>query len=195
MKREILLKTGMFLIAAAGILALSPVNTEAAARHKWKTYYDTKEMQENAGTEQVWVVEQEAYDEPVYETVSYGECGTCKERFDTYQEWAQEHALALLEKGDPTHGHYIIHSYQKKTGEVIHHDEVGHYETTDVTKTVYYRRAAGKYCLDCYKVRAYSRKGKWKKYSPARTGKFLTTEHLKMLGSLRSLRKALPQST
>ena len=184
MKREILLKTGTFLIAAASIIALSPLNAEAGTKHKWKIYYDTKEVQENAGTEQVWVVDQKAYDEPVYEQVHYVECGTCGAKFNTIQEWARDHAFALATKGDTSHGHCLFYEYQQKTGEVIHHDEVGHYETKDVTKTVYYRRAAGKYCLDCYKVKKYNRKGKWKKYSPTTAGKFPTTEHLKTLGSL-----------
>ena len=183
MKREILLKTGTFLIAAASIIALSPLNAEAGTKHKWKIYYDTKEVQENAGTEQVWVVDQEAYDEPVYKDTSYIECKKCGKTFENiyeYETFVKERCTA----GDYSHGSYLIHFLRQKTGEVIHHDEVGHYETKDVTKTVYYRRAAGKYCLDCYKVKKYNRKGKWKKYSPTTAGKFLTTEHLKTLGSL-----------
>lgn len=90
-------------------------NNQQSHTHSWVQQYTTVYHEEVGHSEQVWVVDAQAWDEPVYEGhYICNKCGTD------------------LGRGDPT-----AHSAQCKSGyhvEMVqvgttHHDEVGHYES------------------------------------------------------------------
>ena len=120
--------------------------------HKWKKIYGKKKIV--AGTEKVWVVDQEAYDEDEIGTEGYAvRCKDCGREFATYQEWIDfTHGEAA--KGDYSHGGYTVLLRFVVVG-TIHHDEVGHWET----KNIYEKRKYVKYkvCKKCGKRKRVSK--------------------------------------
>lgn len=90
-------------------------NNQQSHTHSWVQQYTTVYHEEVGHSEQVWVVDAQAWDEPVYE--GHYICNKCG---------------ADLGTGDP-----IVHiiecksSYHTESVQVgtIHHDEVGHYES------------------------------------------------------------------
>lgn len=78
-----------------------------------------------AQTEKKWVVDQAAWDEPVYETVEREICNTCGKDVTGF---ANQH---LLDSGRGGCQSWRTEVKTIQTG-TIHHDEVGHYETVTV---------------------------------------------------------------
>ncbi len=106
--------------------------------HQWAA--ETKQVYHEAVTQQVWVVDREAWEEPVYEeqpvymTIEKTRCKYCGEEFLLHSDW-KEHRNALIDAGDYTHGSYEVvwdavqtGTQTVQTGTIVHPEE-GHYET------------------------------------------------------------------
>lgn len=118
--------------------------------HSWEAVYTTVHHDAVTHEEQRWVVDKEAWEEPV-KTCHYicHHCkdGTCKRcatlgitqyEFDTFEEF-DEHRWACL---DPEDGSASGSCFSSSSIEVvdhyIHHDAVGHYETVIITDSEAY---------------------------------------------------------
>lgn len=90
-------------------------NNQQSHTHSWVQQYTTVYHEEVGHSEQVWVVDAQAWDEPVYE--GHYICNKCS---------------ADLGTGDPTaHSIECRSGYHTENVQVgtTHHDEVGHYES------------------------------------------------------------------
>lgn len=89
--------------------------------HTWYAVYST--VHHDAVTEEAWVVDQSAYDEPVYQPMIFCRCGATFGSWDAYVA----HSDSYIDTSD-----WSNHS-SCSSGEAIvgyeHHDETGHYET------------------------------------------------------------------
>lgn len=109
----------------------SPAPAPAAHAHAW-----VERTHEEPVYDQRWVVDQAAWDEPIYETQYYCVC-------DDGAEFLDPHA-ASMHVGE-TGGGYSTRQRQVQTGSV-HHDEAGHYESVQTgTRTV----SDGYVCTGC----------------------------------------------
>lgn len=108
--------------------------------HNWEPVYETVHHDAVTREEQVWVVDKDAWDEPVY-TKYYvciqcdrGMCEHCREKGIEENEFISgdaldEHQYACLDEG----GRCSSSTTRKKITGYTHHDEEGHYETQTVT--------------------------------------------------------------
>lgn len=127
--------------------------------HNWVA--QTKVVHHDAVTENVWVMDSAAWDEPVYEEQPIYElqatgvrCKRCGAVFSTVSEW-NNHSEAMSEQDDWSHGAFetILENVQVGTQTVqvdtIHHDTTGHVETKvisaawDETVTTSYKCSCG----------------------------------------------------
>ena len=92
--------------------------TEAGWRAEGVAWYGLR-----AVDKKTWVVDQEAYDEPVYEEQTQYVCSQCGKTFSSEEDYMSHDAYD--ENFDSTWHTEYIHI---QTG-TIHHDEVGHWET------------------------------------------------------------------
>ena len=122
--------------------------------HEWVDV--TEVVHHDAVTEEVWVVDEAAWDETVNKTETQ-EVAKCKCRcgmlFDSSADW-DEHALSYLDDVDELDNHsgwtrvYVTEEVVVGT-ETIHHDEVGHYETRTVTEAYDETVVTGQKCSKC----------------------------------------------
>lgn len=140
--------------------ATQPSQQEQPAHtHTWVDVTET--VHHDAVTEQVWVVDQPAWDETVEKTeekqVEKCQC-RCGAIFDSDDEWFA-HSEAILDADDQNG----TNEWQYHTGwsatfvyeevvvgtETVHHDEVGHYETKTVTEAWDETVVTGQKCSEC----------------------------------------------
>ena len=119
---------------------------EANASHTHSWVEQTQTVHHDAVTQQVYVVDQEAYDEPVYTWYDISICKHCGAEFFTGLECAEHCALGSCNNGYGTT--YYTKSYQEQTG-TTHHDEVGHYETQTVQAAYDETVVTGYVCSTC----------------------------------------------
>ena len=130
-----------------------PVHT-----HNWVEQTET--VHHDAITTNVYVVDVEAWEEPVYEErpvyeeVERIECFECEELFAWYDDYIA-HDKACRENGDSWHGSYSVIWIEVQTGTeivqtgTIHHEEVGHWEP-QVYKEAYDETVVTGYiCSEC----------------------------------------------
>lgn len=142
--------------ATENILSQRMIVTEAkcssCTHHHWKNIYGIKKVV--AGMKEVWVVDQEAYDEDEIGTEGYAvrckDCGREFANYDDYVEFVKERGAA----GDYAHGCYEVLLHFTVVG-TIHHDEVGHWETRRTYKTKKYVKY--KKCTKCGRRKKVSR--------------------------------------
>ena len=156
---------GAIVIVVSVVVALSaleylvPQNTVIAEaktcsckHHKWKKVYGRKKVV--VGTKEVWVVDEEAYDEDEIGTEGYAvrcrDCGREFAQYDEYVAFVKERGAV----GDYAHGCYEVLLRFVVVG-TIHHDEVGHWET----KNIYEKKKYVKYkvCKKCGKRKKVSK--------------------------------------
>lgn len=127
--------------------------------HEWVDV--TEVVHHDAVTEEVWVVDQEAWDETVEKTeeqeVYKYEC-RCGLLFSTQPEW-EAHSFQWADYDDENgtnefQNHYScsgVYVYETVVvgTETIHHDEVGHYETRTVTEAYDETVVTGQKCSKC----------------------------------------------
>lgn len=123
---------------------LSDPTGEEEHVHEWIPVTNT--VHHDAVTENVWVVDSAAWDEPVYETRNVVICNGCEGIFTKYDDWVA-HCHNHTENNDLTHGSYRIEPHETQIN-TIHHDEVGHYETKIVSPAWDEEVSAGYRC-DC----------------------------------------------
>ena len=97
--------------------------------HEWIS--TTQTIHHDAVTKKVWVVDEEAWDETLYETRDFVICNGCEHEYARYEEWC-DHCDEHFDKGDMTHGSYRIEPRKNENG-IKHHKEEGHYEKQIVT--------------------------------------------------------------
>lgn len=107
--------------------------SETTHTHNWEAVTET--VHHDAVTEQVWVVDQEAWDEEVWSDRCV--CNKCGKYMYTQEDLDHIHECKSS---------YHSESYLK---EVIHHDEVGHYETKTVTEAYDEVKTVGRKCTSC----------------------------------------------
>ena len=115
----------------------------------------TEVVHHDAVTEQVWVVDEAAWDEEVNTTelqqIQKYEC-RCGIVFDTPSEW-EAHLMSFdPQEGMTNHSGWtsVYVTEEVVTGtETIHHDEVGHYETRTVTEAYDETVVTGQKCSKC----------------------------------------------
>ena len=104
----------------------TPTSTPATVHtHEWEPYI--QKITFDAVTEELWVVDQEAYEEEVavYEYKSIARCACGAEITDDPGSHLKEHAM----NGDP-YGSWRSEYVKVQTGtKNVYHEEVGHYET------------------------------------------------------------------
>ena len=138
----------------------SQTSQSASCDHEWVDVTTT--VHHDAVTEQVWVVDQAAYDEEVVieaawdEEVETGEwqyvCASCG--FATQSESELDnHLVATLEDPNHTGSYYsapvTTTVHHEAVTETVHHDEEGHYETK-VTQEAYDETVVtGQKCSKC----------------------------------------------
>ena len=134
-------------------------NNKPGHTHNWVA--QTKVVHHDAVTENVWVMDSAAWDEPVYEEQPIYElqdtgvrCKYCGAVFSN-EDGFESHSIACMEQGDYNHGSWevIIENVQVGTQTVqvgtIHHDTTGHIETKivsaawDETVTTGYKCSCG----------------------------------------------------
>ena len=121
--------------------------------HTWVDV--TEVVHHDAVTEQVWVVDQPAWDETVEKTeeqqVQKYEC-RCGSVFDTSDEWLAHTESFDWETAADYHDGWTA-TYETEEvvvgTETIHHDEVGHYETRTVTEAYDETVVTGQKCSKC----------------------------------------------
>ena len=128
---------------------------QPAHTHTWVDVTET--VHHDAVTEQVWVVDQPAWDETVEKTeeqeVQKYEC-RCGQVFDTEAEWGAHSDWYVDNDFDNMDYHtgwtavYVTETVVTGT-EIIHHDEVGHYETKTVTEAYDEEVVVGQKCSEC----------------------------------------------
>lgn len=156
MKRALVfMLLGLLVIAMTGSISEETVVAKRSnqdyckkhRKHHWKKI--TKKIRHKAKKKKVWVVDQKAYDEPIYKERNMVIC-ICEKEFKFYDEWVA-HCDAALDDGDLTHGSYRIEPRQIKIG-TKHHAEQGHYKWKVIKpvwtekKVVGYRCHCGKRC-------------------------------------------------
>lgn len=114
--------------------------TEAPHTHTWEA--QTKVVHHEAETKQVWVVDKEAYDEPVYE--GHVICNGCGKDFGPDGSYSEDEFMIHLLTCDP--GSYHVKSVKVGT---IHHEAEGHYETQVVTPAWDETVVTGYVCSGC----------------------------------------------
>lgn len=121
--------------------------------HEWVDV--TEVVHHDAVTEQVWVVDEAAWDETVNKTetkeVSKYEC-RCGQVFNTEDDW-WSHVMSFdFEEGATNHSGWTSVTVTEEVvvgTETIHHDEVGHYETRTVTEAYDETVVTGQKCSKC----------------------------------------------
>ena len=115
--------------------------TQTAHEHSWNPVYKTVHHDAVTESEQVWVVDKPAWDEPEYKVVYV--CLQCENNKCPY---CIEHGTQLAETYSFEESYDHIYNCainygicdntttRKKIIGTIHHDEEGHYETSTVTK-------------------------------------------------------------
>lgn len=132
-------------------------STQTAHEHSWNPVYKTVHHDAVTESEQVWVVDKPAWDEPEFTYVDVclicekGECDFCKKNglnqveYATYDEMS-EHRFYCMEHGGKCNNSQT----RKKIIGTIHHDEEGHYETkTNIIKEAYDEQVIDHYECDC----------------------------------------------
>ena len=114
----------------------------------------TEIVHHDAVTEQVWVVDEPAWDETVekIETkqVEKARC-RCGQLFDSGDEWIA-HSDAFDDDEWENHSGFtnVFVTEEVVVGtETIHHDEIGHYETKTVTEAYDEDVVVGQKCSEC----------------------------------------------
>lgn len=119
-------------------------STQTAHEHSWNPVYKTVHHDAVTESEQVWVVDKPAWDEPEYKVVyvclqcENNECPYCIEHgtqlAETYSfEESYEHMYNCATHWGADGGRCSNTTTRKNIG-TVHHDEEGHYETSTVTK-------------------------------------------------------------
>ena len=128
-----------------------------AHEHSWEAVYTTVHHDAVTHEEQRWVVDKEAWEEPVkryVEICRHCKDGTCKRcaalgltqyEFDTIQEFYKHQDACLDEDGS-----CFSSTYREVIDHYIHHDEEGHYEIyTVVDKDAYDEQVVTGYKCSC----------------------------------------------
>ena len=134
----------------------SQQQTQESAPAHVHTWVDvTETVHHDAVTEQVWVVDEPAWDETVDKTeekqVQKYQC-RCGEIFDSGDAWDAHWASFDWETAADYHdGWTSVYVYETVVvgTETIHHDEVGHYETKTVTEAYDEEVVVGQKCSEC----------------------------------------------
>lgn len=106
-----------------------------AHTHTWEKLTET--VHHEAQTEKVWVVDQAAWDEPEYVWGTI--CNVCGSPITTQDEGIYHQVNC--------HGSYG--SGWVPTGNTIHHDEVGHWETKTIKDAYTTQKEVGRKCKTC----------------------------------------------
>ena len=119
--------------------------------HNWEPVYDYIPHEEVK--EKVWVVDKDAWDEPVYTKYyvclqcEYGECDYCNEHglrqneFLSFEEKKAHQYNCAINGGSCSNS-----TTRKKITGYIHHDEEGHYETVTVSEAYVEQKLVGYKC-------------------------------------------------
>lgn len=125
---------------------------EASHVHQWEDIIAT--VHHEAVTEEVWVVDQEAWDEtvPLYETIQTEKCRCrCGMLFDTAEEqWA--HAESFSDEEWEQHAGWtseVVTEEVPAGEEVIHHPEEGHWEVRTIQEAWDEAVVTGQRCAIC----------------------------------------------
>lgn len=132
-------------------------STQTAHEHTWNPVYKTVHHDAVTESEQVWVVDKPAWDEPEYKVVYVclqcedGVCPYCNEHglrqaeFDTFEErYNHTYNCAI------SYGICDNSTTRKKIIGTVHHDEEGHYETkTNIIKEAYDEQVIDHYECTC----------------------------------------------
>ena len=119
--------------------------------HEWVDV--TEVVHHDAVTEEVWVVDEAAWDETVNKTenqqVRKYQC-SCGQVFDSTSDW-ENHVFANEDNIDAHISWSSIYVDEEVVvgTETIHHDEVGHYETRTVTEAYDETVVTGQKCSKC----------------------------------------------
>ena len=129
-----------------------PQAEEASHVHQWEDIIAT--VHHEAVIEQVWVVDQEAWDEtvPLYETIQTEKCRCrCGMLFDTAEEqWA--HAESFSDEEWEQHAGWtseVVTEEVPAGEEVIHHPEEGHWEVRTIQEAWDEAVVTGQRCAVC----------------------------------------------
>lgn len=115
----------------------APQQPQTQHTHTWVA--QTTTVHHDAVTEQVWVQDSAAWDEPVYESHNF--CNGCGQDFGSGVSDA--FAIHLLSCGS---GSY--HAERVQTG-TVHHEATGHYETKTITAAWEEPVTTGYVCSEC----------------------------------------------
>ena len=125
---------------------------EASHVHQWEDIIAT--VHHEAVTEEVWVVDREAWDEtvPLYETIQTEKCRCrCGMLFDTAEEqWA--HAESFSDEEWEQHAGWtseVVTEEVPAGEEVIHHPEEGHWEVRTIQEAWDEAVVTGQRCAVC----------------------------------------------
>ena len=129
-----------------------PSPEEASHVHQWEDIIAT--VHHEAVTEEVWVVDQEAWDEtvPLYETIQTEKCRCrCGMLFDSAEEqWA--HAESFSDEEWEQHAGWtseVVTEEVPAGEEVIHHPEEGHWEVRTIQEAWDEAVVTGQRCAVC----------------------------------------------
>ena len=132
--------------------ASEPPPEEASHVHQWEDIIAT--VHHEAVTEEVWVVDQEAWDEtvPLYETIQTEKCRCrCGMLFDSAEEqWA--HAESFSDEEWEQHAGWtseVVTEEVPAGEEVIHHPEEGHWEVRTIQEAWDEVVVTGQRCAVC----------------------------------------------
>lgn len=124
--------------------AASVATTEPLHVHSWQPVYLT--VHHDAVTEEVWVVDRGAYDQPIYAPMVRCRCGAMFESFAAYQDHARSYFDTSEESNHSSHnaGDFVV-GYE-------HYDEIGHWETRTI-QPAYDEQAIDHYTCSCGEIK------------------------------------------
>lgn len=103
--------TALNLASSDGETAAVPSPAQPVHTHNWIA--TTKTKHHEAVTEKIWIIDEAAWDETLYETKNVVICNGCEHEYSRYEEW-RDHCSEYFDKGDMSHGSYRIEPREKK---------------------------------------------------------------------------------